>query len=98
ISPTSADSRRRTRPRESWDEPNIGSRYRGAYPSKRENPRTYGGIVSTATGIRTRVSAVRGRRPSPLDDSGGGGGLTRAGGSLAARAASALRPAGRGRG
>lgn len=24
----------------------------------------------TATGIRTRVSAVRGRRPSPLDDSG----------------------------
>src|SRR4051812_45413324 len=25
---------------------------------------------STATGIRTRVSAVRGRRPSPLDDSG----------------------------
>jgi hypothetical protein len=26
--------------------------------------------VSTATGIRTRVSAVRGRRPSPLDDSG----------------------------
>jgi hypothetical protein len=26
---------------------------------------------STATGIRTRVSAVRGRRPSPLDDSGG---------------------------
>jgi hypothetical protein len=28
--------------------------------------------VSTATGIRTRVSAVRGRRPSPLDDSGEG--------------------------
>ena len=28
-------------------------------------------FVSTATGIRTRVSAVRGRRPSPLDDSGG---------------------------
>ena len=26
--------------------------------------------ASTATGIRTRVSAVRGRRPSPLDDSG----------------------------
>src|ERR1039458_8077507 len=25
---------------------------------------------STATGIRTRVSAMRGRRPSPLDDSG----------------------------
>jgi hypothetical protein len=28
-------------------------------------------FASTATGIRTRVSAVRGRRPSPLDDSGG---------------------------
>ena len=28
------------------------------------------GFVSTATGIRTPVSAVRGRRPSPLDDSG----------------------------
>ena len=28
-------------------------------------------FVYTATGIRTRVSAVRGRRPSPLDDSGG---------------------------
>src|SRR2546423_12019588 len=27
-------------------------------------------ILSTATGIRTRVSAMRGRRPSPLDDSG----------------------------
>ena len=26
--------------------------------------------TSTATGIRTRVSAMRGRRPSPLDDSG----------------------------
>jgi hypothetical protein len=28
-------------------------------------------FTHTATGIRTRVSAVRGRRPSPLDDSGG---------------------------
>src|SRR5271165_3631629 len=28
------------------------------------------GQTSTATGIRTRVSAMRGRRPSPLDDSG----------------------------
>ncbi len=28
------------------------------------------GRISTATGIRTPVSAVRGRRPSPLDDSG----------------------------
>jgi hypothetical protein len=26
--------------------------------------------MHTATGIRTRVSAMRGRRPSPLDDSG----------------------------
>src|SRR5688572_25877919 len=35
-----------------------------------ENPRFTGASVSTATGIRTRVSAVRGRRPSPLDDGG----------------------------
>ena len=28
------------------------------------------GSASTATGIRTPVSAVRGRRPSPLDDGG----------------------------
>ena len=28
--------------------------------------------ISSATGIRTPVSAVRGRRPSPLDDSGAG--------------------------
>ena len=27
-------------------------------------------MTSTATGIRTPVSAVRGRRPSPLDDGG----------------------------
>ena len=27
-------------------------------------------LVSTASGIRTRVTAVRGRRPSPLDDGG----------------------------
>jgi hypothetical protein len=33
-------------------------------------PPFYGAPVSTATGIRTRVSAMRGRRPSPLDDSG----------------------------
>jgi hypothetical protein len=26
--------------------------------------------ISTANGIRTRVTAVRGRRPSPLDDGG----------------------------
>jgi integrase len=39
---------------------------------KARNPRQYRGFRSTATGIRTRVSAVRGRRPSPLDDSGEG--------------------------
>jgi hypothetical protein len=38
-------------------------------PETRKAPRTRGPI-STATGIRTRVSAMRGRRPSPLDDSG----------------------------
>ena len=32
--------------------------------------RHLGDQASTATGIRTRVSAMRGRRPSPLDDSG----------------------------
>jgi hypothetical protein len=37
---------------------------------KRRNPRIGGGLWDTATGIRTRVSAMRGRRPSPLDDSG----------------------------
>jgi hypothetical protein len=31
-----------------------------------------GALLSTATGIRTPVSAVRGRRPSPLDDGGSG--------------------------
>jgi hypothetical protein len=36
----------------------------------REGPR------STATGIRTPVSAVRGRRPSPLDDSGASNAVT----------------------
>ncbi len=38
-------------------------------PKNDENPR-FRGFRSTATGIRTPVSAVRGRRPSPLDDSG----------------------------
>jgi hypothetical protein len=37
---------------------------------ERETPRVHEANVSTATGIRTRVSAMRGRRPSPLDDSG----------------------------
>ncbi len=27
-------------------------------------------VIGTGTGIRTRVSAVRGRRPRPLDDTG----------------------------
>ena len=34
------------------------------------NARLSGALLNTATGIRTRVSAMRGRRPSPLDDSG----------------------------
>lgn len=38
-------------------------------PSKKKTP-LGGALISTATGIRTRVSAMRGRRPSPLDDSG----------------------------
>jgi integrase len=37
-----------------------------------ETPAFAGATSSTATGIRTRVTAVRGRRPSPLDDSGAG--------------------------
>jgi hypothetical protein len=44
----------------------------GSALSKQKNPRISGGFLSTATGIRTRVTAVRGRRPSPLDDSGVG--------------------------
>ncbi len=41
-------------------------------PLKRETPRRYGAKRHTANGIRTRVTAVRGRRPSPLDDGGAG--------------------------
>jgi hypothetical protein len=37
---------------------------------ERRKPRRHRGSRSTATGIRTPVSAVRGRRPSPLDDGG----------------------------
>jgi hypothetical protein len=40
-----------------------------AAPETRKAPYPRG-ASSTATGIRTRVSAMRGRRPSPLDDSG----------------------------
>jgi hypothetical protein len=39
---------------------------------ERENPAICGAFQGTATGIRTPVSAVRGRRPSPLDDGGSG--------------------------
>ena len=49
----------------------TGAQSGARHALKRRNPRRYGGLHSTATGIRTRVSAVRGRRPSPLDDSGG---------------------------
>ena len=42
----------------------------GAAPQERRNPPRGRVRGSTATGIRTPVSAVRGRRPSPLDDSG----------------------------
>ena len=41
-------------------------------PRKREKPAICRLFGSTATGIRTPVSAVRGRRPSPLDDGGKG--------------------------
>jgi hypothetical protein len=43
-------------------------------PRRRENPAACRALVSTATGIRTPVSAVRGRCPSPLDDGGSSGG------------------------
>src|SRR3954466_299209 len=39
-------------------------------PLNARNPARGAGPRSTATGIRTPVSAVRGRRPSPLDDGG----------------------------
>jgi hypothetical protein len=39
-------------------------------PTNAESPALAGLSVSTATGIRTPVSAVRGRCPSPLDDGG----------------------------
>src|SRR3954466_15249023 len=41
-------------------------------PLNARNPARGAGFRSTATGIRTPVSAVRGRRPSPLDDGGKG--------------------------
>src|SRR3954465_80061 len=42
----------------------------GHRPLRRQKPASCRAFVSTATGIRTPVSAVRGRRPSPLDDGG----------------------------
>jgi hypothetical protein len=52
-----------------------GRRVTGAFsgaqrPLERRKPCDCRASKSTATGIRTPVSAVRGRRPSPLDDSG----------------------------
>jgi hypothetical protein len=38
--------------------------------ARKRKARDKQGFSSTATGIRTPVSAVRGRRPSPLDDGG----------------------------
>jgi acetyl esterase/lipase len=40
--------------------------------AKNDESPASGAFFSTATGIRTPVSAVRGRRPSPLDDGGAG--------------------------
>jgi hypothetical protein len=45
-------------------------------------------VASTATGIRTPVSAMRGRRPSPLDDSG-----ARSAGPRLAKRSQQARPA-----
>jgi hypothetical protein len=39
-------------------------------PPRTKNPAICRASSSTANGIRTRVTAVRGRRPSPLDDGG----------------------------
>ena len=38
----------------------TGAQSGARHALKRRNPRRYGGLHSTATGIRTRVSAVRG--------------------------------------
>jgi hypothetical protein len=43
---------------------------RPSRPLRRRKPASKASFRSTATGIRTPVSAVRGRRPSPLDDGG----------------------------
>ena len=54
------DIRRRDRRLGREQEPNAGG-----------GPSLEQSSLYTATGIRTPVSAVRGRRPSPLDDGGG---------------------------
>src|SRR3954453_2230424 len=57
----------------------IGLRGRPFHPPchpvalRRRDPARKAGAASAATGIGTPVSAVRGRRPSPLDDGGSGG-------------------------
>jgi hypothetical protein len=61
-------------------------------PYDRRKPRGYGTLGGTATGIRTRVSAVRGRRPSPLDDSGASWTGRRSSSTPHARVAGARRP------
>ncbi len=73
---------------------------------ERQNPAARAGLASTATGIRTPVSAVRGRRPSPLDDGGspvgdcsdglavrGGAGVCLPGSSTGGRGKSGAKPA-----
>jgi hypothetical protein len=39
-----------------------------AAPVEAQKPLWYKGFVGSPSGIRTRVTAVRGRRPRPLDD------------------------------
>jgi hypothetical protein len=46
------------------------TKHRTTEAPEREKPAQGASFGSTATGIRTPVSAVRGRRPSPLDDGG----------------------------
>src|SRR5262245_53773303 len=61
-------------------------------PLERRNPLHRAGFGSTATGIRTPVSAVRGRRPSPLDDGGWMRQAILAGGGASALASDMLAP------
>ena len=52
----------------------TGPRSGPRHPQERRTPHACKVSLSTATGIRTPVSAVRGRRPSPLDDGGSSAG------------------------